>query len=250
MEIKYSKLNLHIHSKYSDGRNSIEQIVKTALKTDLDYICITDHFTDSWKADHIPNLNNIDKIMRYLEELSKFKDFLVRGNKKLTLFRGIEIDLSSSEKFIINNISPNKFDFILFEYLESLEGIAFVKKILDYWKKKNPTDFPLIGLAHFDPSFFIIRDLDVLIEFLKQHDVIIEFNSSYPQFYSPIYDIFFNKLKEKGIKVSIGCDSHHISSLRDIESPYKMIEFYNLEKNLKALIEFLEIKRINYLNKL
>jgi DNA polymerase (family 10) len=113
MEIKYSKLNLHIHSKYSDGRNSIEQIVKTALKTDLDYICITDHFTDSWKADHIPNLNNIDKIMRYLEELSKFKDFLVRGNKKLTLFRGIEIDLSSSEKFIINNISPNKFDFIL-----------------------------------------------------------------------------------------------------------------------------------------
>ena len=250
MEIESPKLNLHIHSTYSDGRNSIEQIVKSGMKTDLDYICITDHFTNSWKADLIPNLNNLDKIKRYLEELDWFKMFLVNENKKLTLFSGIEIDLGSSEKFIFNNIAPNKFDLILFEYLESFEGIAFVKKILNYWQKKSYAEFPLIGLAHFDPSFFITRGLDVLLEFLKEYDLIIEFNSSYPQFYSPKYDIFFNKLKEKGIKVSIGCDSHHISSLKDIESPYKMIEFYNLEKNLKDLIEFLEIKRNKYLNKL
>jgi DNA polymerase (family 10) len=243
MKMGFPKLNLHIHSNYSDGRNSIEQIVKTALKTDLDYICITDHFTDSWKADHIPNLNNLDKIKRYLDELSQLKEFLVKENKKLTLLKGIEIDLSSSEKFIINNISPNKFDLILFEYLESFEGIAFVKKILEYWKKKNYNDFPLIGLAHFDPSFFIIRGLDFLLEFLKQYDIVVEFNSSYPQFYSPKYEIFFNKLKESGIKVSIGCDSHHLSTLKDIESPYKMIEFYNLEDNLRDLITSLELKR-------
>ncbi len=249
MKIESPKLNLHIHSKYSDGRNSIEEIVNSALKKDLDYICITDHFTDSWKADHIPNLNNIDKIKRYLEDLSRCKDFLVNENKKLTLFKGIEIDLSSSEKFIINNIVPNKYDFILFEYLESFEGIAFVKKILNFWKKKYNSDFPLIGLAHFDPSFFITRGLDVLLEFLKEYDVIVEFNSSYPQFYSPKYDIFFNKLKEKYIKVSIGCDSHHISSLNDIESPQKMIEFYKLGENLEALIASLEFKRITYLNK-
>ena len=248
MEIEFPKLNLHIHSTYSDGRNSIEQIVKSGLKTDLDYICITDHFTNSWKADHIPNLNNIDKIKRYLGELSKFKDYLVNENKNLTLFRGIEIDLGSSEKFIVSNIVPHKYDLILFEYLESFEGIAFVKKILDLWKK-NRADFPLIGLAHFDLSFFITRGLDVLLEFLKEYDVIIEFNSSYPQFYSPKYEIFYNKLKERGIKVSIGCDSHHISRLNDIESPYKMINFFNLEENLKALIESLEIKRITYLNK-
>ena len=248
MEIEFPKLNLHIHSTYSDGRNSIEQIVKSGMKTELDYICITDHFTNYWKADHIPNLNNLDKIKRYLEELDQFKMFLVNENKNLTLFRGIEIDLGSSEKFIISNIVPHMYDLIFFEYLESFEGIAFVKKILDHWKK-NCTDFPLIGLAHFDPSFFITRGLDVLLEFLKEYDVIIEFNSSYPQFYSPKYEIFYNKLKERGIKVSIGCDSHHISSLNDIESPYKMIDFYNLEENLKTLIESLEIKRITYLNK-
>jgi len=243
MKMELPKLNLHIHSIYSDGRNTIEQIVKKALKTGLDYICITDHLTNSWKADLIPNLNNPDKIKRYLEEISQFKELLAKENKTLTLFKGIEIDISSSEKYIINNISPNKFDLILFEYLESFEGIAFVKRILEYWKKENYEEFPLIGLAHFDPSFFIIRGLDTLIEFLKQYDIIVEFNSSYPQFYSRKHEIFYNKLKDSGIKVSIGSDSHHISSLKDIESPYKMIEFYNLEENLKDLIYSLEFKR-------
>ena len=243
MKMELPKLNLHIHSIYSDGRNTIEQIVKKALKTGLDYICITDHLTDSWKADLIPNLNNLDKIKRYLEEISQFKEFLNKENKDLTLFNGVEIDIGSSEKYIINNISPNKFDLILFEYLESFEGIAFIKKILEYWKKNNYNKFPLIGLAHFDPSFFIIRGLDLLLDFLKHYNIIIEFNSSYPQFYSRKHEIFYNKLKDSGIKVSIGCDSHHISSLKDIESPYKMIEFYNLEDNLKDLIDSLEFKR-------
>jgi len=243
MKMELPKLNLHIHSIYSDGRNTIEQIVKKALKTGLDYICITDHLTDSWKADLIPNLNNLDKIKRYLEEISQFKEFLNKENKNLTLFNGVEIDIGSSEKYIINNISPNKFDLILFEYLENFEGIAFIKKILEYWKKNNYNKFPLIGLAHFDPSFFIIRGLDLLLDFLKHYNIIIEFNSSYPQFYSRKHEIFYNKLKDSGIKVSIGCDSHHISSLKDIESPYKMIEFYNLEDNLKDLIDSLEFKR-------
>ena len=243
MKMVLPKLNLHIHSIYSDGRNNIEQIVKKALKTGLDYICITDHFTNSWKADIIPNLNNLDKIKRYLGEISHFKELLAKENKNLTLLKGVEIDLSSSEKYIINNISPNKFDLILFEYLENFEGIAFIKKILEYWKKNNYNKFPLIGLAHFDPSFFIIRGLDLLLDFLKHYNIIIEFNSSYPQFYSRKHEIFYNKLKDSGIKVSIGCDSHHISSLKDIESPYKMIEFYNLEDNLKDLIDSLEFKR-------
>jgi DNA polymerase (family 10) len=246
MKIRFPKVNLHIHSKYSDGRNSIEQIINCALRTDLDYICITDQFTDSWKADRIPNLNNLDKIKRYLEELTEFKEYLFKENKKLTLFKGIEIDLSSSEKFIINNISPNKFDFILFEYLESFEGIAFLKKILDYWKKKNYNGFPLIGLAHFDPSFFMIRGLDMLLEFLRRYDVIVELNSSYPQFYAPTNDSFFNKLRNSGIKVSIGCDSHHLSTLKDIEGPYEMIEYYNLEENLASLLNSLEFKKSMY----
>lgn len=71
----------------------------------------------------------------------------------------------------------------------------------------------------------------------------MELNSSYPQFYAPKYDIFFNRLRDSGIKVSIGCDSHHLSTLKDIEGPYEMIEYYNLEENVASLIKSLEFKK-------
>lgn len=37
--------NIHIHSSYSDGSGSIEEIAKAAAKAGLDYIVITDHET-------------------------------------------------------------------------------------------------------------------------------------------------------------------------------------------------------------
>ena len=240
------KLNLHIHSTYSDGRNSISQIVSAALDKDLDYICITDHFTNSWKADVIPNLNSLDKIKMYLEEIASFQEYLLEEERQMALFKGIEIDLSSTAKFITNNISPAKFDLILFEYLENIEGINFIKKIINFWKTKvkNSKDFPLIGLAHFDPSFFVINGMNILIDFLTQHHIFFEFNSSYPQFYSQKYHSFFGRLKERNILVSVGCDSHHISTLKDIEEVYDRIKFYELEDNLLNLIQILDKKRI------
>ncbi|MBY8980046.1 MAG: PHP domain-containing protein [Candidatus Lokiarchaeota archaeon] len=240
------KLNLHIHSKFSDGRNSISQIVLTALKKGLDYICITDHFTNSWKDDIIPNLNSLNKIEMYLEEIDHFQKYLLEEERQMALFKGIEIDLSSTEKFILNSISPAKFDIILFEYLESIEGISFMKKIINYWKRniKNSKAFPLIGLAHFDPSFFAINGMNILIDFLTENKIFFEFNSSYPQFYSQKYRSFFDQLKERNILVSIGCDSHHISTLKDIEEVYDRIKFYELESNLLNLIQILDKKRI------
>ena len=246
MKMKLPKLNLHIHSTYSDGKNSISQIVSSALDKGLDYICITDHFTNSWKADIIPNLNSLDKIEMYLEEIGQFQKYLLDEERQMALFKGIEIDLNSTEKFILNSISPAKFDIIIFEYLESIEGISFIKKIINYWKKnsKNSKAFPLIGLAHFDPSFFVINGMNILIDFLTQNQIFFEFNSSYPQFYSQKYHSFFDQLKKRNVLVSIGCDSHHISRLKDIEEVYDRIKFYELESNLIDLIQILDKKRI------
>ena len=240
------RLNLHIHSKYSDGKQSISQIVSTALEKGLDYICITDHFTNSWKADVIPNLNSLDKIEMYLDEIDQYQKYLLDEEKQMALFKGIEIDLNSTEKFILSNISPTKFDILLFEYLENIESISFVKKIINYWKRKtkNSKDFPLIGLAHFDPSFFVINGMNILIDFLRQNQIFFEFNSSYPQFYSQKYLSFFEQLKERSILVSVGCDCHHISTLNDIEEAYDRIKLYELENNLIDLIHILDKKRI------
>ncbi|MFX1590337.1 MAG: PHP domain-containing protein, partial [Promethearchaeota archaeon] len=165
----FPRFNLHIHSNYSDGRNSIEQIVRKSIEYGLKYIAITDHFTNSWKASVIPTLDSKEKITNYILEINQCQNYLKRENINLRLFKGIEIDISSSKSYILNFINPYEFDIILFEYLESPEGIAFIKNLLKSWKKKYITNksFPILGLAHFDPSFFIYSYFDILIPFLK-----------------------------------------------------------------------------------
>ena len=105
--MNYTKINLHCHSNYSDGKKSINQIVVKALKIGLDYLAITDHFTNSWKSRVIPTLNSFEKIDNYLEEISNCQHYLKLHSKNLQLYKGIEIDLGSSDQFIKHLINPS-----------------------------------------------------------------------------------------------------------------------------------------------
>ena len=242
--MQFPKINLHIHSNYSDGKQSINQIVEKAIKLNFDYIAITDHFTNSWKA-WVSTLNNNETISKYLEEISSYQRYLIKNNKHLTLLKGIEVDLESSEQFIKEFIQIDKYDLVLFEYLQSYEAVAFLKNTINYWKKSitNLSDFPILGLAHFDPSYFVHGNLDPLMNFLKEFEIYFEFNSSYPSFYSRKNELFFEKLRQYQISVAIGCDSHILSNLNDIEEPFEMIKYYNLEKNLDILLKTLKFKK-------
>ena len=243
MKMSFPKMNLHIHSTFSDGKVSIRKMVKSALKLNLDYIAITDHFTDSWK-DWVSKLKDIDKISEYLGEITECQNYIREHGKKLVVFKGLEVDLGSSARFIKKNIQPSKFDLILFEYLQDVDTIAFIKNIINFWKRKirNIGELPIIGLAHLDPSYFMYDNLDILISFLKNYSIYFEFNPSYPTYYSRKNEIFLAKLRDNNIPVAIGCDSHSISSINNIEEPLGMIKYYNLESNLRFLIHFLEDK--------
>lgn len=242
--MQFPKLNLHIHSTYSDGKQTIRQIVEKSIKLELDYIAITDHFTNSWKA-WVSTLKNNETISAYLDEISNCQLYLANNNINLMVLKGIEVDLASSEQFIKKNIQIDKFDLILFEYLQSYESIAFVENIISYWKNQmnDPIKLPVLGLAHFDPSYFITSDLDTLMKFLKKYIIYFEFNPSYPSFYSPRYERFFEKLRDYQIPVAIGCDSHKPRTLDDFEEPLEMIEYYNLERNFEILINILDLKK-------
>lgn len=240
--MSFPPINLHIHSNFSDGKHSIHQIVKSALKTELEYIAITDHFTDSWK-EWVTTLKNEEKISEYLEVISICQKLLRERNTKLKILKGLEIDLSSSVNFI-RKINVQKFDLILFEYLQDAETLAFLKNILTFWRKNQEkySRFPILGLAHFDPSYFIYDNLDILIPFLKENNVYFEFNSSYPDYYSRRNEKFFEELRKGNIPVAVGCDSHSIKSLDNIEEPIEMIQYYNLETNFQIILDLLRKK--------
>ncbi|MHA1292483.1 MAG: PHP domain-containing protein [Promethearchaeota archaeon] len=238
----FKRINLHIHSKYSDGKNTIKDIAKKSLNLGLKYIAITDHFTNSWKANIIPTLDSREKINAYLNDIHNCQTLLKEINKDLVILKGIEIDLESSKRYVLELIEPEKFDLILFEYLENLEGINYIESIINQWKSsfKEENKIPLFGLAHFDPSYFIHNGLERLIKFLKKNNIYFEFNTRYSDYYSRKNELFFQEIKANFIPVAIGCDSHSSRNLNNLEEPYEMIEYYQLEKNLVKLMGILK----------
>ncbi|MFW9952422.1 MAG: PHP domain-containing protein [Candidatus Thorarchaeota archaeon] len=150
------KINCHIHSKFSDGSNNIDEIVKKSVKLSMDFISITDHLSNSWKSNLIPTLDNSIKIDTYLKAINKTNLYLEETNQKLRLLKGVEIDISSDKQYILRLINPKEFNIILFEYVESYEGLAFVSNIINYWRRsiKKEIKLPLFGLAHLEPSYF------------------------------------------------------------------------------------------------
>ena len=236
--MEFPRVNLHIHSNFSDGANSIEEIVLESLKLGLDYIAITDHFTNTWKANIINTLDRKSKISRYLGEISEYQNYLKSKKLPLNLLKGVEIDLRSSIEFIKNNIEVNKFQLILFEHLQNMKDATKIKQLIKHWKNSISSEakFPIVGLAHFDPGYMIYNYLDDLIEFLEEYDIFFEFNSSYSEYYSLEYRKFFDKLKKHKIPVGIGSDSHFVPSLNNIKEPLEKIIEYNLENNFRSLI--------------
>ncbi|MBD3194848.1 MAG: PHP domain-containing protein [Candidatus Lokiarchaeota archaeon] len=234
------KINLHIHSDYSDGKNSLKKIVKSAIKFNFDFITITDHLSNSWKSNIIQTLDTHQKIKRYLGEISFLNQSLIETKKGLRVLKGVEIDLSSSFDYITELVKPNEFDIILFEYLENPESIEFVDRILRYWKNESLISgkFPILGLAHFDPSTFIHYGYDSLLKFMQANQIYYELNSRYSEFYSSRYkESLFDKIRDNGILVGIGTDSHKNDSLDNIQSIIEVISYYNLKENLRNLIE-------------
>jgi histidinol phosphatase-like PHP family hydrolase len=150
--------------------------------------------------------------------------------------------LESSEKYIKQLINPKQFDIILFEYLESIEGITFAKNLIEYWTQSEQIkdNFPILGLAHFDPSYFIHGALDALIDFLREFNIYFEFNSRYSEFFSRKYELFFEQLREFNIPIAIGSDAHTLRRLDDLEEPLQMVDYLNLKANSSYLIERLK----------
>ena len=76
------KIDLHIHTTYSDGAFSPEQVVDTALECNLDVIALTDH--DNILSHKIAN----DYVMQ-----KGYKLEIIPGVEINTIYKGYEVHI-------------------------------------------------------------------------------------------------------------------------------------------------------------
>ena len=82
-------IDLHIHTLYSDGDKTVEEILKMCEKKHIEYISITDHDTCKQYQDEILKANTI------------FSGKIIKGSELHAMFQNENIEI------LAYNIDPN-----------------------------------------------------------------------------------------------------------------------------------------------
>ena len=99
--------DLHMHSNYSDGTSTIEEMAKSAIEKGLTTIAITDHMPlpfDPWYS------VRMDKIGSYRDEIARLQK---RYRTKLTILTGLEIEYVPQISDWIKSIVDLGWDYLI-----------------------------------------------------------------------------------------------------------------------------------------
>lgn len=200
----------HVHTNYSDGVNSLHEMVEAAASRGYQYLGISDH---SQIAVYARGLTE-GKLVEEFEEIealnSLYPDFKI--------FKGIEADILPSGELDYGLETLAKFDFVIGSIhsqfrMGKAEMTARILKALD-----NPF---LTMLGHPTGRILLERpgykvDLDAVLEKAALKGVIIEFNAS--PYRLDLDWRWLRKAKEYGVKIAINPDAHSIGELDLVRS--------------------------------
>jgi DNA polymerase (family 10) len=95
---------VHCHTKYSDGKNTVEQMVHAAESMGMKYITITDHSPTAFYANGL----KIDRLQRQWEEIDS-----VQEQTKVKILKGTESDITQDGSLDYPDWILEQFDVIV-----------------------------------------------------------------------------------------------------------------------------------------
>ncbi len=209
LKLEDIKGDLHVHSKWSDGANSIEELVRAAQNRGYSYIAVTDHSQSL-------------KVARGLSvaDLKQKKKEIDNINKKLKDFRvlyGTEADIDSDGKIDYRDEVLKEFDLVI---AAVHMGFKQPKEKLTERIKRACENKYVHVIAHPTGRLWGTRDAYELDfnQVLKQAletNTYLEINS-FPQRLD-LNDQNARYAKEKGVKLVINTDAHTIEHLQNLQ---------------------------------
>lgn len=197
------KGDLHVHSHYSDGQLSIKELARLAMEKDYEYIAICDHSRSARYANGL----SAERLMEQVEEIER----LNRELKSFKILKGIEVDI----------LADGSLDFPD----DVLRKLNFVVAAIHSGFKKNVTerilramDNPLVTVIAHPSGRLISRregyevDLDKVLKGAQEKGKALELNAYYDRL--DLNELRLKQAKDKGIKVSIGTDTHSARGLQ------------------------------------
>ena len=197
----------HVHTVFSDGTNTLEEVVQHCREMGYEYVGITDHSQSAFYAGGLKE----EDLQRQWEEIETLRE----KYPDLAIFRGVESDIRADGSLDYPDAVLEELDFVIASVHSGLkmERSRMTERLLRALSHPrvtmlgHPTNRLLLGR---DSSPL---DLDRIFQAALENGVIIELNASPARL-----DLDWRHLKrirEMGLLVSINPDAHRLESFED-----------------------------------
>ena len=209
IELKDIKGDLQVHSNWTDGSNSIEEIAEAAESLGYQYIAITDHTKDL----AMTRGSDEKRLLKQMAEIDKINRGLQKSNRKIRILKGAELNIRKDGSLDIKDTVLGKLDIVgaaIHSYF-NLTKDEQTKRLIH--AMENPhidiIFHPTGRLIHERPG--IELGMDAIFEAAKRTGTCLEINA-YPNRLD-LNDDAIRHAQKMGIKLSIGTDSHNTAEL-------------------------------------
>jgi len=201
--------DLHMHTTWSDGAESIEEMVQYARKLGYAYITITDHS----KFLRVANGLTEARLKQQREEINRLND----KYEDIHIFAGVEMDILPNGELDFSNEFLKEMDLVIAAIHSSFDQTEEqIMKRLDTALENPYVDI----IAH--PTGRIIGrregynvNVSQLIEKAKETNTALELNANPQRF--DLATEWLQQAQEIGVPIAINTDAHNTKSLHFME---------------------------------
>ena len=199
------KGDLQMHTKWSDGSNTVEEMALAAKKLGYDYICITDH-TGKLAIAHPLDEKNIIEQRKEIEKVNK----KISG---ITLLQGVEVNITADGSLDMNDKVLKQLDIVVASIHSGFKNPKekITKRMIKAMENENVDIIahPTGRLITKRESYEI--DIDAVFETAKKTNTVMEINS-YPE-RMDLRDVHVRAAVKAGVKLVISTDAHNADQL-------------------------------------
>jgi DNA polymerase (family 10) len=207
------KGDLHCHSKWDGGANTIEELAEAAKKMGYQYLGIADHT----KFLRIEYGLDEKKLALQRREIDKLNLQLTINNLQLRILQGCEANILNDGSIDIKDEALAKLDYVITGVHSNFKmpKEKMTERIIRAMKNPNVDiiSHPTGRILQHRDEYQI--DFEKILKAAKETRTILEINS-FPERLD-LNDQNIKRAKEAGVKMVINTDAHHIDQLRYIE---------------------------------